>query len=133
MKKTLLLFLLCLGIYASMAQSQRARTIQRISPSKLIPQQWGDNGAPTRAIPFIGLNTTGGASQTFSRDVLKTPIGSSGNLFSILVENQQIVSGNQDLGIIQMIHRLNNTELVAGGNIGSIESSFSLDGGVTWD
>lgn len=63
--------------------------------------------------------------------VSSTTIGYSGNVYTMLVEQQSCLTANEDLGLIQFTHRAKVGEQGAV-STGDILSTRSSDGGATW-
>jgi hypothetical protein len=57
-------------------------------------------------------------------------LGSSSNLYTILLDGQNQVAYNPDLNAVTFVHRQNNG---AAGGSGMISYDYSLDGGKTWN
>ncbi|MCK5839514.1 MAG: T9SS type A sorting domain-containing protein, partial [Bacteroidales bacterium] len=71
-----------------------------------------------------------------SRDLFKVPFASSGNLYSLLVSESTALSYNEDLNTVLFTHRQCSTYPDWSGVAtasGFIQSSFSIDGGMTFD
>jgi len=64
--------------------------------------------------------------------VNKVAIGSSKNVYSILLPEQTCLTANSDLGVIMFTHR-KNVPIVTGENSGFIQAHYSTDGGLNWD
>ena len=57
-------------------------------------------------------------------------LGSSGNLYTIISSESNMVAANQDLNTIVFIHR--NDPDFFGGDVGMYRFDVSMDGGATW-
>jgi len=71
-----------------------------------------------------------GFKATGNRSIQRIPMGSSHNPYTLLVSESQCLTANEDVNVIMFTHRQCNT--YAGGS-GRIQSSFSTDGGSTFD
>ncbi len=82
--------------------------------------------------PFKPANVLGATS----RDLFKVPFASSGNLYSLLVEQCTALTYNADLNTVMFTARqcASYPDWAGGPNAsGYIQSSFSIDGGMTFD
>lgn len=71
------------------------------------------------------------AVQTKSANALTTiPIGTSYNIYSVLLDEQNQVSYNPDINSVAFVHRQNNGDP---GGSGVLSFDFSTDGGTTWN
>ncbi len=61
------------------------------------------------------------------------PFASSGNAYTLFHSQSNCLQANTDLNLIMFTHRACVYYINNGGNIGWINTSFSTDGGVTWD
>lgn len=66
-----------------------------------------------------------------SRAVTTTPIGSSGNLFTIIDGSTNCIDANNDLGVVTFIHRT-DPSIFPSNNVGQYRYDVSQDGGQTW-
>ena len=125
MKKHLLFaFIACLCIsFTSKAQSIAARGDMPHNKKNL-----ADNNV-------IGFHPTA-SSKPFAntnRAVTKTKIGSSYNGLTLLVSESNCLTANQSTNTIMFTHRINYTWPAPLVNSGFIQSTFSFNGGITWD
>jgi hypothetical protein len=133
MRKTLLLGV-ALGIgVTAVAQnsviSYPVKSISRVKKNALIdapsmvsavnPVTTAKNNIANRVAPSV-------STQAFS----KVPMGSSYNLYSVIVEEVTYLTANQATGLIQFTHRQNAGQP---GGSGYVQSSFSADGGSQFD
>jgi hypothetical protein len=63
-------------------------------------------------------------------DITSTPIGSSWNMYTVLSPSTNPVHANNSLGTISYTHR-QNSEFPGGSGV--IQTTWSEDGGITWD
>ena len=92
---------------------------------------------PTTTSTFIPVKPANILGTT-SRDLFKIPIASSYNVYTLLVEECSALTYNEDLNTIMFTHRQCSTyPMWAGGDplnaSAYIQSSFSTDGGMTFD
>ncbi|GIV34607.1 MAG: hypothetical protein KatS3mg031_2142 [Chitinophagales bacterium] len=66
-----------------------------------------------------------------SRTVTTVPLGSAGNLFTILDGHVQRIAVNNDINTVAFIHRSNPTEFPLD-NVGQYRYDVSFDNGATW-
>lgn len=128
MRKVLLLGAALLVSAGIMAQSTGERTLvgasnkyKQVQKTNKIENAAQQTSTPVSK-PVQNLNTK--AAQA----ITKTYIGTSANCFSVLLPESTCLSANQETGIILMTHRQDAT--VSSGNV---QSSFSTDGGFSFD
>jgi hypothetical protein len=79
---------------------------------------------------LLSVFAVGLAFTSFAQEVSKTLIGSSYNMYSVLSPSTNPVHANNALGTISFTHR-QNADLPGGSGV--IQTSYSTDGGSTWD
>ncbi len=130
MKKILLLS--CVLLVSLSSYSQSNLSIQ-LSERKLAPKMNlnskidGNNSGLNLSVPHN--HSIPHETQTRS-GVTKIKFGSSWNLFTALVSESQCLTGDYDLNLISFTHR---QCFSYPGISGLIQTSFSTDGGSTWD
>ncbi len=122
MKKTLLIIATALFSFGSFAQHYA------------IEKQDLHKKATATDVNYIAGNpmfTHPTAVQTRSANAMSViPIGTSYNIYSVLLDEQNQVSYNPDINSVAFVHRQNNGD--AGGS-GVLAFDFSTDGGSTWN
>ncbi len=78
--------------------------------------------------PFKPYNPYAGSNKN-AKSLSKVLIGSSANPYGILLQSQNCLTYNDDLGLLMFTHRQTHTNP---GNSGYIQTSFSSDNGTTW-
>ncbi len=128
MRKVLLLGAALLVSAGIMAQSTGERTLvgasnkyKQVQKTQKIENAAQQTSTPVSK-PVQNLNTK--AAQA----ITKTYIGTSANCFSVLLPESACLSANQETGIILMTHRQD-----ASVSSGNIQSSYSTDGGFSFD
>ncbi|HAP01835.1 MAG TPA: hypothetical protein DCQ93_07935 [Bacteroidetes bacterium] len=132
MKKLLLIatgVILSLGSNAqSVVSSNRGKLTHFSQPSTKIVGDENSSGG-LLLTTHNGDNLPSGSNSRSGLSKIK--FASSWNLFSVLVSEQQALSGDYDLDLISFAHR--QCWSYQTGNSGYIQSSYSTDGGSTWD
>ncbi len=129
MKKTLLLSVMILAVVALQAQ-----TVKKLNPTpalakglQIVKAEPGPTG--TSNVPYKPYKTYP-ANNKDIQALTKVQFASSANPYSILLEQQNCLTYNDDLGLLMFTHRQTHTNP---GNSGYIQATFSADGGSTWD
>ncbi len=73
------------------------------------------------------------ASKNSQRAVTRTKISSSYNGYTLLVTESNCLTADQATNLIMFTHRVSKDWKATGVNSGFIQSTFSTDGGLTWD
>lgn len=139
MKRLLLCSIAFMYIGSLLAQNS-----QNLVPKKvaLFPTMFSSDPSATNVVPLnkgnvIMHHPSGTFKNTYTRSVdavTINPFASSGNAYTLLVSQSNCLNANQTLNLIAFTHRACNSFATLGnGNIGWINTSFSLDGGNTWD
>ena len=130
MKKILLFALLSIGILSMQAQvAKKHPVVAKLSKDILVRKATLDK-EPVNLYPNKPYNNYTQAKGI--QAVSKVPIGSSTNIYSILLEEQTCLTANSDLNIIMFTHR-KSVPLVSPENSGYIQTHVSYDGGLNWD
>lgn len=129
MRKVLLLGAALLVSAGIMAQSAAERTLvgasnkyKQVQKTYRIEKVGQQTSVPVTS-PAKNLNTKA------TQGITKTYMGTSENCFSVLLPEQAGLAANEETGIIMMTHRANGVDY----NSGFILSSFSTDGGFSFD
>lgn len=130
MKKLILLSGAVLFTIGSFAQSivPAYRLTPKLSP-KMNVQNKIDDVSSIYNFANSGINDLPTGSNDRST-VSKMKFSSSYNLFTLITSTQQCLTGDFDLNLISFTHRQCGSYP---GNSGLVQTSFSVDGGNTWD
>jgi len=132
MKKLLLLSILCTLFIAVNAQPRNKVVSGKKFSNPNEVKHLSPDGSVSSIMPLKDLNLLGNSN----RQVTKVIMGSSYNVYTLLVQEQSCMTANQDLNIIMFTHRQCSTypDYLGGPNAsGWVQSSFSVDGGNTFD
>ncbi|MEI8202073.1 MAG: T9SS type A sorting domain-containing protein [Bacteroidota bacterium] len=126
MKKVLLSLTIAAFTLAAVAQNNQFLKPDKLTAptGNLVRKNIIDIKAPTQTTPASVAPHHNGA-----KSVNKIRISQSYNPYSVLISESTNLTANQDLGLIQFTHRTNLPTI----NGNQIISSFSTDGGNTWD
>jgi len=132
MKKLLLVTILCAMVVAVSAQpSGKVVSGKKFTDLKEVKNVLPD-GSTSTVMPLKELNLVGNTH----RDLNKVIMGSSYNIYTLLLQEQSCLTANQALNTIMFTHRQCSTypDYLEGPNAsGWVQSSFSTDGGMTFD
>jgi len=67
-----------------------------------------------------------------NKSITRVLMGSSANIYSVLSQQQNCLSYNNDLGLLMFTHQ-KSIPIVPPANSGNIQTSYSVDGGFTWN
>ncbi|MCK5840390.1 MAG: hypothetical protein KAG99_11110, partial [Bacteroidales bacterium] len=133
MKKLLLFSVLIVFAISLNAQSRSAVKGERqFVRNKIESVKQSADPVTSTFRPFKPANVLGATS----RDLFKVPIASSYNPYSLLVEESTALTYNEDLNMVMFTARqcASYPDYSGGANAsGFIQSSFSIDGGMTFD
>lgn len=91
------------------------------------------DGVPTSSQWIAKLNPAPPTANGGLRSLTETKFASSHNGFGLLVNNANSLTANTSLNLIAFTHRACESIVANGGNSGYIQTSFSKDGGLTFD
>jgi len=129
MKKILLLMVLSIGIITMQAQNVQLKSEPQISKYLKVQNVKLDQ-EPSTIYPHKPYNDYTHANG--SKAVNKVAVGSSANPYGILLQEQNCLTANSDLGVIMFTHR-KDVPIQAGENSGFIQTTYSTDGGLNWN
>ena len=117
MKKIYLFIFSFLFLGAIQSQSVKAPTGEMGPDAQVVSEMDHNDALPTKTHPL-------------ERRGLELDLGTSYNVYTILLDGQNQLYYNEDLNALSFVHRQNNG---APGGSGIISYDYSLDGGATWN
>ncbi len=129
MKKRLLT--ICFGISLSVTTMAQTTNYFPTEGNKLNQSAYSTENYPGYLIPTNPVNVVTKADA--GRAVTKTIIGSSYNAYTAVVSESNCLTANQLTNTVMFTHRINTTWPAPSVNSGFIQSTFSFNGGATWD
>ena len=130
MKKILLFALLSVAILSMQAQTAKKQPVVAKLSKDLLVRKIKADMESTNIYPGKPYNDY--THEKGIQSLNKVPVGSSANIYSVLLEEQNCLSSNKDLNLIAFTHR-KSVPLVSPENSGYIQTHFSTDGGLSWD
>ncbi len=131
MKRVLSVMLICGAVISLFAQSGIVN-VKKQSDLRFADGYRSPNPAPVEQTHlFKRQQLLGGQQPGGSRAVTTVPLGSAGNLFTILDGHVNRVAVNNDLNTVTFIHRSNPDSFPAS-NVGQYRYDVSYDNGGTW-
>jgi len=125
MRKLILIGLALTLSFGSFAQEKRTakKTLKTINPASTVePSIESSTKKPT----VSELNTKG------TNEIVRTEIGKSANIYSVLLEEQRCMDYNNEVGVSSFTFRADPTTYPTALNSGSIVTMTSNDGGANW-
>ena len=129
MKKILLFALLSVAILSMQAQTAKKQPVVAKLSKDLLVRKIKADMESTNIYPGKPYNDY--THEKGIQSLNKVPVGSSANIYSVLLEEQNCLSSNKDLNLIAFTHR-KSVPLVSPENSGYIQTHFSTDGGLSW-